>query len=132
MDHSLRGSTVLVVDDDPLVRAMARDMFSGLGCTVLDAYNGTDALAMVWKHPEISLVFSDIRMPGDINGVTLAKLLHQIKPSLRVVLTSGTPPNGIGAFTFLPKPWAENQLAGLLDQLGAATSDEPNTRPALR
>src|SRR4051812_13195141 len=116
MTGLLPGGTVLVVEDDPFVRAMAKDMFSDFGCEVLDAYNAVDALALIAEHPEIKLAFIDVRMPGEMNGVALATVLHQTHPTLKVVLTSGYRPDGVDAFEFLPKPWRAGQIADLLQQ----------------
>ena len=93
---------------------MARDIFENLGCQVLDAYNAAQALDIVAKHSEIRLVFADVRMPGEMNGVALARVLRASHPSLRVVLTSGSQPDGLSGVEYLPKPWNARQLQALL------------------
>jgi CheY-like chemotaxis protein len=108
------AGTVLVVEDDPMVREMAREMFADLGCRVLDTYNASLALQMIRRHPDIRLVFADVRMPGAMNGVDLAKAVRAVHPSLRVVLTSGIQPDDLDGIEFLPKPWNPREIRTLL------------------
>src|ERR671933_1551390 len=80
--------SVLVVDDNAGNRAMTVDMFQALGFTVLDAGSGRKALALLDTHPEIALLFTDVRMPG-MDGVALAREAQAMRPGLKVMLTSG-------------------------------------------
>ncbi len=95
---------VLVVDDEPLVRMNAVDMFEDLGFEVLEASNGLDAVAQLEERPDVTLLFSDCRMPG-MSGQELADIATRRWPGLRVVLVSGfvnvRPENR----TFLSKPY---------------------------
>jgi CheY-like chemotaxis protein len=104
--------SILVVEDNPLSRATAVDMFKNLGFKVLDAYNGHHALALLEARPEISLLFVDVRMPG-MSGLELAKLVHKRRPNIKIILTSGyvgedVVPSGLN---FVPKPWRMEQVA---------------------
>ncbi len=105
---------VLVVDDQPTVRAVAVDMFEALGMTVYDAYNGRDALNLLIMHPEIVLLFADVRMPG-MTGDELARQAQAIRPDLKIVLTSGYV-DGISLphVPFLRKPYRLSDLAALV------------------
>lgn len=107
--------TVLVVDDDPFVRAEAVDMFRELGCRVLDSYHAEPALALLDDDRAIDIRFTDVRMPG-MDGMTLAQQARRHRPDVMVVLTSAfTPPISIEPpTTFLPKPWRKPDLASLL------------------
>jgi CheY-like chemotaxis protein len=108
--------TVLVVDDNPGVRATAVDMFRALGFAVYDAYNGADALNLLAVHREISVLFADVRMPG-MSGPDLAEQARNIRPDLKVVLTSGYvdgPP--VKNIPFLRKPYRVSELAALVMQ----------------
>src|SRR5215217_1843337 len=80
--------SVLVVEDNPMSRATAVGMFEDLGFTVLDAYSGHKALAVLEGQPEIGLLFADVRMPG-MSGPELAEVVRQLRPDIRIVLTSG-------------------------------------------
>src|SRR3954454_23550146 len=79
---------VLVVEDVPQVRATAVRIMEDLGCEVFDAYNGHYALTLLQAHPEIEVLFTDVRMPG-MSGTELAEAAQRLRPDLRIVLTSG-------------------------------------------
>lgn len=79
---------VLVVDDEPLVRMNAVDMFEDLGFEVLEAGNGSAALGVLESRPDIGLLFTDCRMPG-MSGPELAAVAAERWPALRIVLVSG-------------------------------------------
>jgi CheY-like chemotaxis protein len=106
------GSTsVLVVDDNPICRATAMDILGELGLRVFGAYSGETALGLIEAHPEIRLMFIDVRMPG-MSGPELGKLVRQQYPAIRIVMTSGyvgeeAAPIG---FPFLTKPWRSNEV----------------------
>src|SRR3954466_11681525 len=104
---------VLVVDDVPQVRATAVRIMEDLGCAVFDAYNGHQALKLLRAHPEIQVLFTDVRMPG-MSGPELAEAARRLRPDLRIVLTSGYvgPTDVPTHFTFVPKPWRADDIAG--------------------
>lgn len=105
---------VLVVDDNPGVRAMAVDMFEALGFTVLDSYNGDHALRILAERGDIRLLFADVRMPG-MNGLELAEKAQRLRPDLKIVLTSGYVDGApVDTFPFVPKPYRVSDLAALL------------------
>jgi CheY-like chemotaxis protein len=102
---------VLVVEDMPQVRAMAVQIMEDLDCTVFDTYNGPQALELLQAHPEIEVLFADVRMPG-MSGPELAEAAQRLRPDLRIVLTSGyvsrdEVPDDI---PFVPKPWRTGNL----------------------
>jgi CheY-like chemotaxis protein len=105
---------VLVVEDNPLVRADATEAFQTLGAQVFEAYRAEQALDVLARHPEIDLVFSDVHLPGD-DGVVLAGEIREKHPTVRVVLTSGY---GLpkADLEFIPKPWRDRDLARLIDR----------------
>jgi CheY-like chemotaxis protein len=89
-----------------------------LGCKVFDAYNGPTALAIPEAHPEIQVLFTDVRMPG-MDGLELAEAAQRLRPHLKVVLTSGY----VGSkdvpedLTFVPKPWRSDDIAAAITDL---------------
>jgi CheY-like chemotaxis protein len=110
----IENIAVLVVDDNPGVRAMAVDMFEGLGFTVLDSYNGDHALRLLAERADIRLLFADVRMPG-MNGVELAEKARRLRPDVKIVLTSGYVDGApVEDFPFLPKPYRVSDLAALV------------------
>jgi CheY-like chemotaxis protein len=76
---------VLVVEDIPQIRAIAIQLFEELGCRVFDAYNGQQALKLLQAHPDIQVLFADVRMPG-MSGTELAAAAQHLRPALRIVL----------------------------------------------
>src|SRR5215217_2631385 len=103
---------VLVVDDVPQVRATAVRIMEDLGCEVFDAYNGQQALKLLQAHPDIQVLFADVRMPG-MSGTELAEAAQRLRPDLRVVLTSGyVGQTDVPAdILFVPKPWRAQDIA---------------------
>ena len=80
--------TVLLVEDDDLVRATTREALEEAGCKVIDARDGAEALDILRGDQAIDLLFSDVVMP-EIDGVELARAATQLRPDLKVLLTSG-------------------------------------------
>lgn len=123
-----RGSeTVLVVQDDEMVRVHAVESIKGLGYRVIEAKNGYDALYFLATNPGIDLLFTDAVMPGGVNGKQLAERAKKIKPSLGLVFTSGCA-GSIGDLTkrdvvFLPNLCKRDQLAWALR---AALTNDPS------
>jgi CheY-like chemotaxis protein len=84
-----RTPTILVVDDEVLIRMALSDCLQDSGYKVLEAGNADEAVAVLEHGHEIDLVFSDIRMPGTMDGFGLAKWIRQNRNGLPVLLTSG-------------------------------------------
>ncbi len=80
---------ILLVEDDHLVRRYVADQLAGLGYRVITAANARAALDIVERADDIDLLFTDIVMPGNMNGLELAQAARQRRPSLNVLLTSG-------------------------------------------
>ncbi len=83
------GTIALVVEDDPDVRAIAATIIRGLGFDTLVSPNGDAALAIMESRGDIVLLFTDVVMPGRLNGIALAKAGMGLIPGLKVILTSG-------------------------------------------
>jgi PAS domain S-box-containing protein len=109
---------VLVVEDQPEVGALAQHLLEELGYRVLRAANGVEALAVIDSGERIDLLFSDVLMPGGMNGVVLAREARRRRPRLKVLLTTGFADTTLeradvaGAeFESLPKPYRRADLA---------------------
>jgi PAS domain S-box-containing protein len=116
---SQRGvETVFIVEDDPFVRSYAVMSLQSLGYRVTSAVDGNDALQKLGTDIQVDLLFTDIVMPGGINGWELAELARRARPDLRVLLTSGYALETLsaqghlrdGAF-ILTKPYRKAELA---------------------
>ncbi len=86
-----RRPKILVVEDQEAVRAVACGFLEDFGYDVLEAGDGFDALAKLQENPDIDLMFSDVVMPGGMNGFDLAQAAQSLRPDLKVVHTSGYP-----------------------------------------
>jgi CheY-like chemotaxis protein len=109
------------VEDEQFVRMMAVDALEHAGYSAIEAEDGDRALVLLDTHDDIELVFTDIRMPGRIDGLDLARRIREARPATPVVLTSGHMFEGdrdIPSSTpFLQKPYRAAALIGQLDRL---------------
>jgi PAS domain S-box-containing protein len=111
------GETILLVEDEPAVRELARTVLSEQGYKVIEAQNSEDAVRLAGKHrSEIHLLLTDVVMPG-MSGHDLAKHLTALHPCLRVLYMSGYTNNVIGengtleeGLSFLQKPFTPKAL----------------------
>jgi PAS domain S-box-containing protein len=83
------SETILVVEDDPRLRRVASRRLRSLGYDVIEADNGTNALALLAAHPQIAMIFTDFVMPGGMNGDELAEAALAVRPDIKVLFTSG-------------------------------------------
>ena len=118
-----RGSeTVLVVEDEVVLREMARDFLNDCGYRILEANSGRQALQVWGEHrSEIDLLLTDMKMPEGISGTELAEKMISERPALRVIFTSGYSDDIVSPEMlarnnahFLPKPYSYNDLTQLV------------------
>ena len=86
-----RRPKILVVEDQEAVRAVACGFLEDFGYEIVEAGDGFEALGVLQEHADIDLMFSDVVMPGGMNGFDLAQAAQSMKPTLKVVHTSGYP-----------------------------------------
>lgn len=98
-DQNLGKGTVLVVDDEEIIRDSVADYLEPEGYQVLQAANSDEAISLVLDHPEIELVVSDIRMPG-LHGDKLLRVLKKINPDLGIVMLTAFKETEIAVDTF--------------------------------
>ncbi|MER2252077.1 response regulator [Methylorubrum podarium] len=116
------SSLVLIVDDEDLVRMMATDMLEDAGFTVLEAASADEALEILENRSDIGLLFTDMEMPGSMNGFALAARVAERWPHIRLMITSGrcrpaprdVPDHGM----FVPKPYLVEQVLNAFDKAG--------------
>jgi two-component sensor histidine kinase/ActR/RegA family two-component response regulator len=82
-------TNVLVVEDEMVLRMRAVDIVEDAGFTAIEAVNADEALAILEARSDISLLFSDIQMPGSMDGLKLAYAVHERWPSIKIILVSG-------------------------------------------
>ena len=111
---------VLVVEDEPLTRMVAADAMAKRGIMAWEAADAEEALTLLKDHPRIGLLFTDVDMPGQMDGLELAQEVSISHPGVGLIVTSGAfqmadkdlPDHG----TFLPKPYLTVKLAKLVSQ----------------
>jgi len=129
---SRAGEVILVVEDDESVRAATHDMLRELGYRVITAVDGASALRLVSERPEIRLLFTDVGLPGGMNGRQLADAARTTRPELPVLFTTGYARNAIvhhgrldPGIHLLSKPFTYAELA---DKLSRLLADAPGAR----
>jgi CheY-like chemotaxis protein len=104
-----RRPLVLVVEDEALIRIVMADWLRDSGMECLEAADADEAVQILRSHDNIDLVFSDVRMPGQMDGLGLAQWLRRERPKVPVVLTSANPLPGSAAvdaaLPFFRKPY---------------------------
>lgn len=119
-----QGELVLVVDDEPAVREVTRDILESFGYHTISAAHGADALSIYTQRgAEIALVLTDMMMPV-MDGHALIQALYQINPAVKIIAASGLAANGMvakaasaGVQHFLPKPYSTESLLAICDQV---------------
>ncbi|KLK90749.1 hypothetical protein AA309_23865 [Microvirga vignae] len=100
---------VLVVEDEPLVRALAVDVFEEEGFEVIEAPSADYALTVLTAREDVNVLFTDVDMPGQLNGLELADAAKAMYPQIVVIVVSGKLPSGFSGVApearFMPKPY---------------------------
>ena len=113
--------TILVVEDDVLVRMATANDLRGRGFDVIEAYNADEAVALLKSQVPVRLVFTDVRLPGSIDGLALAALVAKTHPGLKIVITSGSENCESRATemadAFFPKPYALDRVIDCIENL---------------
>jgi CheY-like chemotaxis protein len=120
--HSGTPRTLLIVEDEPLIRIDLADRLADIGYQVLEAASAEQAIALLETRPEISAVITDLNMPGSMDGLALARVVRERWPPCALIMLSGHQqpidadmPSGS---RFLSKPVVESSLRRTLDLLG--------------
>ncbi len=113
-----KDETILVVEDDPDVRAYSCDTLAELGYTVVAAENGAAGLRLLAATPNVRVLFSDIGLPGGMNGRQLSEEARKLRPDLKVLFTTGYARNAIvhdgrldPGVELITKPFSQATLA---------------------
>ena len=127
------SETILVVEDNESMRRVVVRQLIELGYHVLEAANAKNALTLLAEDKSIQLLFTDIVMPGKLNGMDLARLAAKRWPAIKIVLTSGFPESKLNGhsecatrgFRLLGKPYRKEDLARILRE---AFTAQPETK----
>ncbi|MBV8848726.1 MAG: response regulator [Methylobacteriaceae bacterium] len=111
----MKSSAVLIVDDEPLIRETVSELLSGAGLSILEATNGDEALEMLSRRGHmVAVLLTDVRMPGEMNGIDLARLTQSTWPWIKVIVMSGFYERGPEELPrnarFISKPWQPNEV----------------------
>jgi two-component system cell cycle response regulator CpdR len=110
--------TVLVVDDDPSVLDVLASMLEDIGCNVITANSGPEALDTLRRVEEISILITDINMPG-MDGHELAERATRLRPALKILQLSGRERRRDG-FPMIRKPFSEDELVRVMQRTTGA------------
>jgi two-component system, response regulator PdtaR len=121
---------VLVVEDDPLVRALAVEIVEEAGYVALEASDADEAVAILETRSDIALLFTDINMPGSIDGLKLAHAVRDRWPPIKIVMVSGkvalTADDMPSNSQFFAKPY---QASGMISELRSLISAPATENP---
>ena len=138
-----QGETIVVVEDDRAVRELARALLNSLGYRTLPAADGATALALLARHPNTALLFTDVVLGGGMSGFELARTARERQPRLKVLYTSGYTEQDIArngydleGMELIEKPFRIEALAQkvhdilLAADVAAGAPDCPRSPPA--
>lgn len=115
-EQSSAASVVLIVENDVLLRLVTASNLRDAGFEVIEAVNPAEALRILDRIP-VDVLFSDIDVPGNMDGLALAQWVRQSQADTRIILTSGAAkaPGDVEEYaSFLPKPYTEKDVERLL------------------
>jgi CheY-like chemotaxis protein len=118
---------ILLVEDEPLIRMCSADLLEDAGYSVIEAENADEAIKILGANPEVKVLFTDVKMPGNLDGLQLARLVHERWPGVKLLVASGhhqltdgdIPDDG----RFLQKPY---RPAAVLRDIGEMLSETPD------
>ena len=123
---------VLLVEDDSLVAKFVTAALEQESFIVLPASNAAEALEISLKRIKIDLVFADVQLGGDINGIELAERIRKDKPEIKVLVMSGSPDREVEAadkrLPFLRKPFSHSDLTGRVQEALSGTPQPISAR----
>jgi len=116
-----KRSVVLIVEDEFLLRMDAVEMIAGAGFEVIEAANADQAIEILESRRDITVVFTDIQMPGSMDGLKLARAIRGRWPPIKIIATSGRTSLGQTDLPdggrFLSKPYSPLEVTGVLHEL---------------
>jgi CheY-like chemotaxis protein len=124
MTSGAKRAVILIVEDELLIRMNAVEMIEEAGFEVVEAATADEAIAILEDRLDITVVFTDIQMPGSMDGLKLAAAVRDRWPPIKIVATSGHVKLGPGDLPeggrFLPKPYSPAEIVKTLRELMVA------------
>jgi CheY-like chemotaxis protein len=116
-----KPAIILIVEDELLIRMNAVEMIEQAGFEVVEAASADEAIAILEGRLDITVVFTDIQMPGSMDGLKLAAAVRDRWPPIKIMATSGQAKLGPGDLPqggrFLPKPYSSDEIMKTLREL---------------
>jgi two-component system, response regulator PdtaR len=110
---------ILVVEDEPLLRLLAAELLGDAGFEVLEAGSSEEALRILDSRLDVNVVFTDVEMPGALDGLALARRIRELHPQIGLLVTSGRGLRPADALpdqgSFLAKPYTAGRLLGHIE-----------------
>jgi two-component system, response regulator PdtaR len=121
MESNTRPQTVLIVEDEIWIRMSSAATLEDAGFRILEAACSAEALEMLVANKDISLLMTDVRMPGEMDGLGLVELVRRNHPDIRAMVVSGNTSSqearDAGAQGFLAKPYMAHSLVLAMNNL---------------
>jgi CheY-like chemotaxis protein len=124
-----RPSTILLVEDETFIRLMLVEELESHGHTVIEAADADAALSVLRENTSVGLLFTDIKMPGTIDGLELARFARAEHPDVKIIIASahvGLPEWSSEAHAAFAKPYDLQRVIARIDQLLRPEGDEPD------
>jgi len=127
------GLTILLVEDDPLIRISTADHLRDKGFDVIEAGTVIEAATVLSSSPQVRAVFTDVDLPGAMGGLSLAVWIHTHYPAIPVILTSGVRSivpalSGQRTVPFVPKPYDLDKVYHLIASVIAKASSSQDDK----
>ena len=121
MGQRMKQAVVLVVEDEPLLRMAALDMVEEAGFTAITASDADEAVRILKSRPDITIVFTDIDMPGAMDGLQLAACIRDRWPPIKIIVVSGFKTPDISEVpaeaVFFSKPYSDRAIADAMRRM---------------
>ncbi|MES2492997.1 MAG: response regulator [Pseudomonadota bacterium] len=119
MDNAKKS--VLIVEDEALVRFLIVDEFEEAGFRVSESPTATEAIEVLKTQPEFDLLFTDIRMPGSVDGWELGRRARELHPDITIIYATGYGVDDnqpVGRSFTIQKPYRFTEISQLLEEIG--------------
>ena len=119
-------TTVLLVEDEAMVRMLGCDVLEEAGFEVIEAANADEALAVLRGGVDVQVLFTDVEMPGSLDGYGLARLAHEGWPQVKVLIVSGRSHPGPGDLppggAFIGKPYSPSEVVRRVREMAGGSA----------